>query len=112
MGGCDGGDVPFGIDYATAHDICTEDGYATAYLAKDGNCSKCKKVGVQQGMVLDWKQVAPEQRALMEAVAQQPVTIAVDAGGAFMFYQGGVLTKIVGGSLDHAVLLVGYGTDG
>jgi len=47
----------------------------------------------------------------MEVVANQPVSILVDAGGAFMFYSSGVLTKLCGGHDDHAILIVGYGTD-
>merc|ERR1712146_830726 len=50
--------------------------------------------------------------ALMEAVAQQPVSIAIEADQtSFQTYGGGVLTKTCGTKLDHGVLAVGYGTD-
>merc|ERR1711862_232551 len=48
---------------------------------------------------------------LQAAVVQQPVSIAVDASGImWQFYFGGVIDFLCGHSLDHGVLLVGYGT--
>jgi C1A family cysteine protease len=50
---------------------------------------------------------------LLAAAAQQPVSIAIEADKmAFQLYKGGVLTgDACGTTLDHGVLLVGYGTD-
>ena len=49
--------------------------------------------------------------ALMSAVAQQPVSIAIQANQlAFQSYSGGVLTGTCGQRLDHGVLATGYGT--
>jgi C1A family cysteine protease len=49
--------------------------------------------------------------ALMSAVAQQPVSIAIEADQtSFQSYSSGVLTAPCGQNLDHGVLLVGYGT--
>jgi cathepsin L len=49
--------------------------------------------------------------ALMDAVAQQPVSIAIQANQqAFQYYNGGVITANCGTELDHGVLIVGYGT--
>ena len=53
--------------------------------------------------------------ALMAAVAQQPVSVAIEADkSCFQHYAGGVLTAkacACGTQLDHGVLIVGYGTD-
>merc|ERR1719355_272676 len=50
---------------------------------------------------------------MMSAVAQQPVSIAIEADHLnFQLYHGGVLSGWCGTNLDHGVLLVGYGTDG
>jgi C1A family cysteine protease len=50
--------------------------------------------------------------ALETAVAQQPVSIGIEADQpAFQFYASGVVTGNCGQSLDHAVLAVGYGTE-
>ena len=50
---------------------------------------------------------------LMAAVAQQPVSIAIEADKrVFQSYTSGVLDSTsCGTNLDHGVLLVGYGTD-
>jgi C1A family cysteine protease len=49
--------------------------------------------------------------ALASAVAQQPVSIAIEADqSSFQFYSSGVLTSGCGQNLDHGVLVVGYGT--
>jgi len=53
------------------------------------------------------------EAALLTAVAQQPVSIAIEADQAvFQFYSSGVIDDAsCGTTLDHGVLIVGYGTD-
>merc|ERR1712178_587127 len=64
------------------------------------------------GSVTGYKDVAQDNlQALEEAVAQQPVSIAIEADkSVFQLYHSGVLTKTCGTKLDHGVLVVGYGT--
>lgn len=107
--GCEGGLPLYAMDWAKTNNVCTEDGYA-AYSESQGTCTSCSSVGIGAGFVTGWKQVQDEQ-SLMDALQSQPVSIGVDAAGAFMFYDSGVLTELCGGNDDHAVLLVGYGTD-
>jgi C1A family cysteine protease len=54
-----------------------------------------------------------DEDALKTAVAQQPVSIAIEADqSVFQLYSSGVLdSSSCGTSLDHGVLLVGYGSD-
>ena len=49
----------------------------------------------------------------MDAVAQQPVSVSIEADTAvFQMYTSGVFNSTAcGTTLDHAVLTVGYGTD-
>lgn len=64
------------------------------------------------GDVVKHTDVAQTENALEAAVAQQPVSVAIEADQAvFQHYTSGVLTNDACGSqLDHGVLAVGYGT--
>ena len=50
---------------------------------------------------------------LATALTLGPVSVGVDAGElAFKFYKKGIIKRWCGTSIDHAVLAVGYGTEG
>ncbi|KAK1405229.1 Vignain [Heracleum sosnowskyi] len=52
------------------------------------------------------------ETALLKAVANQPISVAIDAGGSdFQFHSSGVFTGECGTELDHGVTAVGYGTN-
>jgi len=108
--GCNGGLMDSAFTYAEANAICTEDAYP--YEGKDGTCKTGCKAGLTKGQVTGFKDVATDsENDMMSAVAQQPVSIAVDAETVFQFYLGkGVITSVCGATLDHGVLAVGYGT--
>merc|ERR1712084_73594 len=67
-----------------------------------------------KGDVKGYKDVTSDsEQALMSAVQQQPVSIAIEADKmAFQSYKSGILSSTCGSNLDHGVLLVGYGTEG
>ncbi|CAL9184527.1 unnamed protein product, partial [Musa hybrid cultivar] len=50
------------------------------------------------------------EKLLMNAVANQPVSVSIDSR-EFQFYAGGIFDGPCGTDLNHAVTLVGYGTD-
>ncbi len=106
--GCSGGLMDQGFEFIIKNGgLCSETAYP--YKATDNTCAKstCKSV-VTIGAFTDVPK--NNESALQAAVAQQPVSVAVDAE-SWQFYSGGVLTGTsCGTSLDHGVLLVGYGT--
>ncbi|CAH9061160.1 unnamed protein product [Cuscuta epithymum] len=51
-----------------------------------------------------------DEMALLQAVANQPVSVVIQAGQkAFQFYRKGVFSGSCGYNLDHGVTIVGYG---
>jgi KDEL-tailed cysteine endopeptidase len=53
---------------------------------------------------------ANKEQALVAAIAQQPVSVAIEANHlSFQLYKKGVYSGLCGTSLDHGVLAVGYG---
>jgi len=88
--------------------LCTEEAYP--YTAEDGTCesSTCTSAVT----IAAFTDVTPNSEdSLQSAVAQQAVSVAVDAAGSdWQFYSSGVLSDACGTSLDHGVLAAGYGT--
>jgi len=107
--GCNGGLQDSAFSYAADAAICTEDSYP--YTAQDGYCqaSSCT-TGLERGAVSGHYDVSQDCSALVEALANGPVSVGVDAG-SFQSYSGGVLSDACGTSLDHGVLVVGYTAD-
>lgn len=91
--------------------ITTEANYP--YTATDGVCSTTKEAQVVTTVASYTDVPADSDAALMNAIAQQPVSVAVEADqNSFQLYAGGVMTATCGTALDHGVLAVGYGTTG
>lgn len=110
--GCGGGIMDSAFQYAEQNAMCTERSYG--YKAVGGSCQAAScSVGIPRGGVVGFKDVSSDsEHALMSAVAQQPVSIAIEADkSVFQLYKSGVLSGLCGAQLDHGVLVVGYGTD-
>ncbi|KAJ0581633.1 putative actinidain [Helianthus annuus] len=88
--------------------IYTEAGYP--YTAADGTCNT-KEESVRAAKISGYEKVpVNSEKALLQAVANQPVSVSINASGAdFQFYSSGVFTGDCGTDLDHGVTAVGYG---
>jgi C1A family cysteine protease len=105
--GCNGGLMDYGFQYIIANGgIGSETSYP--YTAADGTCKTVPSVAT----ITSFTDVpSGSDTALMTAIVQQPISIAVEADqNSFQFYTAGVMTAACGSNLDHGVLAVGYGT--
>ena len=105
--GCNGGLMDQAFQYVVKNGLGTDASYP--YTATGPNACK----NVSSVVTLSGFKDVPQNSevALMTAVVQQPVSVAVEADqSSFQFYSGGVMSSTCGTSLDHGVLLVGYGT--
>jgi len=108
--GCNGGLMDNAFKWIEKNGgLCTEKDYA--YTAKDGVCQKtCSEV--QGSTIQKYTDVRATDAAMMAALSQQPVSVAIEADQrSFQLYKSGVLTGRCGTNLDHGVLAVGYGTE-
>lgn len=112
--GCNGGLMDNAFTWAKKNKgVCYEADYpyVSGTTSKAGTCNpKCTADSkVAPKSYTDVK--TNSDSALMSAIAQQPVSIAIEADQkAFQLYQSGVFTAACGTNLDHGVLAVGYGT--
>ncbi|KAI7727795.1 hypothetical protein M8C21_005933 [Ambrosia artemisiifolia] len=108
--GCEGGYMEDGFEFIIKNKgINTEAGYP--YQAADGTCNT-KEESIRAAKIGGYEKVpANSEQALLQAVANQPVSVSIDASGLdFQFYSSGVFTGACGTDLDHGVTAVGYGT--
>ena len=108
--GCSGGQMEGADKYLIEHGQCSLASYP--YTATDGSsCKSCTPVAHFSSC----SDVKPnDQVSLKGAVAQQPVSVAIEADTRyFQSYKSGILTdSACGTKLDHGVLAVGYGSEG
>ncbi|XP_057797600.1 senescence-specific cysteine protease SAG39-like [Salvia miltiorrhiza] len=107
--GCNGGLMDYAFEFIIGNKgLTTESNYP--YQGVDGTCNS-KKESSDAAKITGYEDVpANSESALLKAVVNQPVSVAIDAGGSdFQFYSSGVFTGECGTELDHGVTAVGYG---
>ncbi|KAJ6926019.1 senescence-specific cysteine protease SAG12-like [Populus alba x Populus x berolinensis] len=109
--GCGGGLMDNAFQFILRNGGLTSEA-AYPYQGVDGTC-KSKKTASIEAKITGYEDVpANNENALLQAVAKQPVSVAVEGGGYdFQFYKSGVFKGDCGTYLDHAVTAIGYGTN-
>jgi hypothetical protein len=107
--GCNGGLMQDAFTYIHDNGITTEDKYPYTGISNRGSCQKYNPYTFLNGCV----NVIPNELQLTYAVAQQPVSISIEADSrSFQLYSSGVYDdESCGTTLDHGVLAVGYGME-
>ncbi|KAG6774667.1 hypothetical protein POTOM_022029 [Populus tomentosa] len=109
--GCGGGLMDYAFQFVmNNHGIDTEEDYP--YRARDGTCNKDRMK--RRVVTIDKYVDVPEnnEKQLLQAVAVQPVSVGIcGSERAFQMYSKGIFTGPCSTTLDHAVLIVGYGSE-
>lgn len=113
--GCNGGLMDNAFNWISKNNgLCTEADYpyVSGTTKTAGTCDKrCTNVAGSDIVKYVDVQKASDF-AMMTALAQQPVSVAIEADQReFQLYKSGVFTGSCGTTLDHGVLAVGYGSD-
>lgn len=111
--GCQGGLMDNAFKYVSKNGgLCTEKEYP--YTARNHFGCKSSQCSKQYGKIKGYVDVKADSASAMEtAVSAGCVSIAIEADQtAFQSYSSGVMKGHCGTSLDHGVLLVGYGSEG
>jgi len=111
--GCHGGLMDSAFTWVQNNGgLCTEAAYPyfSGTTKANGDC-KHTTCGTKYATPSSYVDVAANDAAMMSALDQRPVAVAIEADQAsFQLYKSGVLTAACGTNLDHGVLAVGYGT--
>jgi len=113
--GCNGGLMDSAFTWVKKNGgIATEVDYPyfSGTTKSNGACQDSKVAKVTAATPVSYTDVQTNSdAAMMSALAQQPVSVAIEADqAAFQLYKSGVFTASCGTNLDHGVLAVGYGT--
>lgn len=109
--GCEGGLMDYAYQFVIDnHGIGTEEDYPYQGREKTCNKEKMKRRVVTIDGYTDIQ--SNNENQLLQAVATQPVSVGIcGSERAFQLYSKGIFTGPCSNSLDHAVLIVGYGSE-
>ncbi|OIW21007.1 hypothetical protein TanjilG_27352 [Lupinus angustifolius] len=107
--GCQGGDMEIAFTFIKKHGgITTNKDYP--YHGSDGTCKKARNHAVN---ISGYENVPSQnEKMLKAAAANQPVSVAIDAGCyEFQLYSKGIFSRSCGKDLNHGMTIVGYGEE-
>ena len=110
--GCNGGLMTSVFEYAMSNPLCLDEDYP--YTSGNGKTSSCDTSCEGVVSVSSCYEIEENnQMDLKMALHEQPVSVAIDASTPyFQMYSGGIIdSSKCGTDLDHAVFLIGYGTE-
>jgi len=111
--GCNGGLMDYAFEYVISNGgLDTEASYP--YTATGPNTCQYNPANSAETLSSYTDVTSGDEGALETAANQQPISVAIDASNdSFQTYSGGVYYEpnCSSTSLDHGVLVVGYGTD-
>jgi len=111
--GCNGGMMNNAFTWINQNNgLCQDSDYP--YVSYNGKTETCQTTcaNVPNSKILSYVDVLEGDTYLMNALVQQPVSVAIEADQKdFQLYKSGVFTGECGTNLDHGVLAVGYGTE-
>lgn len=114
--GCNGGLMDNAFSWIKKNGgLCSENDYpyVSGTTKTAGTCKTTCAVNGNSKVQSFVDVKANSDDAMLTALAQQPVSVAIEADQtSFQLYKSGVFTGTCGTNLDHGVLVVGYGTDG
>lgn len=121
---CNGGSPEQAFLWAKNRALCTEASYPYVpptgipyppppkLICEESKCSDPSAVGIPAGTIVDVFRVPPKYEAqLMRAVAVGPVSVSVVAGPLQLYHSGIMSGQCMNYQGDHAMLVVGYGTE-
>jgi C1A family cysteine protease len=114
--GCNGGLMDNAFTWIEKNNgLCSEADYpyVSGLTKTGGSCQKTCKA-IKNSDVVSFIDVPPSSdEQMMNALSKQPISVAIQADERdFQLYKSGVFTGKCGVTLDHGVLLVGYGSQG
>lgn len=108
--GCNGGCMEKAFEFIEYKGLTNETDYP--YKGSDSTCNKGEEKKCVAEISGYEKVAANEENSLQAAVAQQPVSVAIDAGSyEFQLYSEGIFSGPCGCNLNHGVTAIGYGED-
>lgn len=106
--GCGTGYMDSAFKYIEENGISSAVNYP--YKGIDGTC--LSEIVTPTARITGFVDVpANDEQQLWKAVSQQPVSVGVAVNDEFKAYKGGVYTGSCGDRLNHAVTVVGYGSE-